>query len=581
MDPWKDKFDQGVKCFRLRRYEEALEHFSAALDTGGDGYPIRDSRAAVYQKLGKVKEALQDSKAAIDLQPRRWQGYSRSAQLFFQLRKLPASMRMVDLALERMSPDKNTQRAAMAELRSKIQSALDEDALQASRLISQQAYHFGNLPMEIAHTIFAVLLDDDHAYVVRLAQVCKQWRATILGAPACWRTLVLSERSPKRKLNLWKERSRDHIQHLHILVDFANDSDIPEGLSSLSTSSLITLRLRGIRLSHIPRYLPSIASAIVQPLRAWDGASPVDVAGVVVRNEHEISFHCTDLSLPKSTTLCDWIHLVGTLEDLNTLTVDSPGDNWIHLLWLLHKNPRLTALDIQRVHPRAIETEVAPDNRHIPSTVVLPKLHSLCLNRANPNRILSRLQLTALKELQIATCQIVFEAPFFQSNYFPISQLTSLSLSAVVFLPQPFMNLLESAVMLETLHLIAVGERTAGPILEFLAQPRTLPDDHSSDSLSLPHVRCPSIRHLDCSQNPDVTGGPLVRLVKLRIPTTEKSVEDVLTIQGDQAPSVVPLQSLRIDGCPQVDHGVLPWLRQAVPVVSCVYMTKKAAGWKR
>ncbi len=32
-----------------------------------------DARAAVYQKLGKLKEALRDSKSVIDSQPGRWQ----------------------------------------------------------------------------------------------------------------------------------------------------------------------------------------------------------------------------------------------------------------------------------------------------------------------------------------------------------------------------------------------------------------------------------------------------------------------------------------------------------------------------
>ena len=34
---------------------------------------VCDARAAVYQKMGKLKEALRDSKTVIDLQPARWQ----------------------------------------------------------------------------------------------------------------------------------------------------------------------------------------------------------------------------------------------------------------------------------------------------------------------------------------------------------------------------------------------------------------------------------------------------------------------------------------------------------------------------
>ncbi|KAI0719996.1 hypothetical protein C8T65DRAFT_538189, partial [Cerioporus squamosus] len=63
---------------------------------------ICDARAAVYQKLGKLKEALRDSKTVIDSQPTRWQGYARSARLFLRIKKYDAASRMVELALARI-----------------------------------------------------------------------------------------------------------------------------------------------------------------------------------------------------------------------------------------------------------------------------------------------------------------------------------------------------------------------------------------------------------------------------------------------------------------------------------------------
>ncbi len=43
------------------------------LELGGDKFKIYDSRAAAYQKLDKLKDALRDAKSAIDLQPDKWQ----------------------------------------------------------------------------------------------------------------------------------------------------------------------------------------------------------------------------------------------------------------------------------------------------------------------------------------------------------------------------------------------------------------------------------------------------------------------------------------------------------------------------
>ena len=70
-----------------------------------------------------------------------------------------------------------------------------------------------------------------------------------------------------------------------------------------------------------------------------------------------------------------------------------------------------------------------------------------------------------------------------------------------------------------------------------------------------------------------------MRLVKLRLPAHEdgQSQEDAVS------PSCIvqPLLSLTINDCPSIPADVLPWLREKVASVSCVYMTKKQANWKR
>ena len=207
------------------------------MDFGGQGFTIYDSRAAAYQKIVKVKEALRDSKTVIELQPTRWQvcpqrmlvctkpltpvkGYARSARLFLQIRKYDAASRMVDLALERIPSDQTTRRDEMVALRTEIHTARDQAAMEATKLASLRAYHFGKLPVEIAHTMFSMVLAEDHAYVVTLAQVCKSWRAAILGTPSFWSTLVLTDHQPKRKIKVWKERSRNRIRELVLLADF-------------------------------------------------------------------------------------------------------------------------------------------------------------------------------------------------------------------------------------------------------------------------------------------------------------------------------------------------------------------------
>ncbi|KAI0031059.1 hypothetical protein K488DRAFT_39337, partial [Vararia minispora EC-137] len=63
---------------------------------------VLDSRAAVYEKLERPKDALKDAKKVIDLAPQHWHGYYRSAKLFYLLRKYPAALVMARMALERL-----------------------------------------------------------------------------------------------------------------------------------------------------------------------------------------------------------------------------------------------------------------------------------------------------------------------------------------------------------------------------------------------------------------------------------------------------------------------------------------------
>jgi F-box/TPR repeat protein Pof3 len=73
---------------------------------------------------------------------------------------------------------------------------------------------------------------------------------------------------------------------------------------------------------------------------------------------------------------------------------------------------------------------------------------------------------------------------------------------------------------------------------------------------------CPRLTSLTLS-NSLISEDPLIRLVKARNGGDEQS-----------------LKTLIVDSCDNVNPDALPWLRSKVPVVSCVYMTKKQAKKK-
>ena len=491
---------------------------------------------------------------------------------------------MVDLALERVGPEQTTRRDELTALRTEIHKTREAATEEAAKLASLRAYHFGKLPVEIAHTMFSMVLAEDHAYVVILASVCKNWRAAILQTPTFWSTLVVADNRPKPKIKIWKERSKNRVKELALLQDFTGNPAVVEELRTLSVDSLQVLRMDDCpvgRLSaHMPRASLSIATAVAQALRGYPLNFPASIRGDICWNENVPEFRCRALSLSGTATSPDWAELSNSLQHLTSCSLSSclGSADWPHFLWLLHRNPSIEQLDVISFQPTTYEL---PTDREYPATITLPLLSSLQLTSTVPDHLLPLLALPSLKTLQLASCRQPLASSLRHLTGGTASVLTTLSIQRAAFDPQILIDMLAAATALETLQLVSIGNNGANVVLEALANtpPIRPPADEAVTSM---RVYCPALRHLDCSNNHDVKGGPLVRLVKLRL--TEAATASAPDESGADAPAVQPvqaLQSLNIDGCPAVDPNVLPWLRERVPKLSSVYMSKKAAGWKR
>lgn len=85
---WKEHFRDGIIAFRAGNYENAVECFdevcldysrygilqldhvcAQAIAKRGESFQLYDSRAAALEKLGRIKQALRDSRKTIDLAP--------------------------------------------------------------------------------------------------------------------------------------------------------------------------------------------------------------------------------------------------------------------------------------------------------------------------------------------------------------------------------------------------------------------------------------------------------------------------------------------------------------------------------
>ncbi|KAI0830522.1 hypothetical protein BC628DRAFT_1312537 [Trametes gibbosa] len=586
-------FSRGVHMFRNGQFQNAVDCFSEALAHGEDPLKTYDSRAAAHEKLGKLKEALRDAKSTIDLQPSRWQGYARSARLFLQARKYEAAARMAELALERIPSDLRQKRDEMIALRDGV--AATQAAL--AKLASQRAYHFGNLPLEIASTIFAMVLEDNHAHVIILAQVCKNWRAAIIGTPAFWGILVLGKRHPKRKLKVWLERSRNRIRELAVLEDLEDCPHLLEDLEAVQPDVLRSFRqedyTRGSLLLQTSLSFRSVIPSLHQlTLHARTAQNfMVDV----------ISTGSLEWQVLKLTNIIlafgfDFADRLSRLEHLS-LNHCSFGSTWDGFLKLLLNNPRLTVLNFVTLNPNY---DRRPDwdqpEEEVPLTIPMPHLTNIHIDDTEQlaNVLLPRLDAPSLSSIYISLHQQRLDSCLSWLATGPAAKLTTLAIQRSPVTVHLLISVLMAAPCLETLQLTHVCN-TAQKLLTKLATPleistpqirRTILGSTNTTEEHVPMFRilCPALRNLDVSHCPDVLTWPLTALVKLRLPETQSLAAPAGDPEEEAKgtiPPVQPLQSLVIDGCSQVDPDVLPWLRAAVPFVSCIYLTKKNARWRR
>ncbi|KAJ2990256.1 hypothetical protein NUW54_g8524 [Trametes sanguinea] len=582
MSSWKTHFTLGTGHLRAGRYQEAIDCFSEALHTGGDAASIREYRAAAYQKVGKLKDALRDAKTVIDLRPDRWQGYARSARLFHQGHKYDAASRMVELALERVPADQARGREGLISLKEDIDLAREA----VRKLAVQNAYHFGNLPVEIATRIFSMALEEEHTLVLTLAQVCKNWRLTVLGTPAFWGTLVLGKHRPKQKVKLWRQRARDRFSALAILDSFSDTLALQE-LQDVPLDTLRVFRCEGYKLLPLLASISNLSTSVLASLDTLVLQSPYTSSyPICAPDTPELKWRILRfarfvpenlLQIAKRST-----HLTSiTLDDCPVFSL------WSEFLLLLHRNPALTSLELSRLNTPA-SPQLPEGEATLPEVISLPVLEVVTISscKSLANSLLPRLAAPSLKALLVASHSERLDVCMTWLAQGPAATLTALSLQRSPVQVSHLTTALKAATSLQSLQITHLSG-VALAVLELLATPigAAKPFRQGDDARSARRVHCPALRHLNLSHCPDVAASLLIAMVKLRLPETQAAAADSAeaTEEAEDTPpaSVQPLESLIIDGCPNVDAGVLPWLRAAVPSVSCIYLAKEKARWKR
>lgn len=470
---------------------------------------------------------------------------------------------MIDLALQRVGPDDAKRSLEFSNLKEEITSALDKDSEQRQKKASRTFYHFGKLPLELAMTIFSYILEDDPAFVVILAQVNRAWRSVILNTPELWNTLVLTQKDPLRKARIWKERCGDRLKSLDIRTCDMKTIWALNELYSVPLGHLRVLALRDVRTDHFLKMLPACTPVVLQNLEHLRLQS-LAIQQDVLRLTGEPILHLR--TLVARNTAVHWPNLASNCSSLQTIVFeDCLERKYLNdFLWLLHSNPQLETLELMFAGLISTRLECPSVPRTLPERIVLPNLTKLSVGggvmEISPTQIVTITSFPSLHTLHLIRI-VGYLDPILEHllEDGSVPGLREVKIeSCVARSDAPLLRLVEVATELQSLQISQLPR--ANPLLEMLATPTT------SSEGSEPIMHSPKLSRLEVTHCPDVKTGPIVRLIKLRNSPDATSSR---------------ISTLVLDGC-GIDAEVVPWLRQQVSVVSCIYQTKKEAKkWRR
>ena len=456
------------------------------------------------------------------------------------MKKPQRAVKMVDYALERVKTGDTTRRDTLLALKQEV----IDFAAAIRRHISRTSYHFGNLPVEISHEIFSLLVHPDPTFLLTLASVCKTWQSVALATPSFWSTLVLTKKHPAKKVKLWIQRSGGRILDLKLVQGCLSDPRLPKSLQELQWG---TLRVLDSQVDIVDIITP-VTSKISQldQLRITDVNSAgtllnllhdvqtqnleVRGANVSFRNACQIITDCRTLSFHATSGQCqisDVIRTISENQNLQSLSMSFMG--------------RLT----MDVTPSQLDDTI----------LELPNLRQLDL-RSNHLLLgaLCRGIMPSLVSLSLSEFLTIGDhLEGFLARY-PVTSLTDVTISRCPAPHPELTSLLRASPRLRTATFEGVSD--INEVVEFLAAPQ--PDV----VLGLP---CPLLEKLDLTSCVTLQCGPIVRLIKER--ATNKDVATIGT--------------LFIDYCPLIEPEVRDWLGRNVPSFSCVYTRKRDTRWKR
>jgi hypothetical protein len=491
-------------------------------------------------------------------------GYARSSRLFTQLGQHDRAVALAQVALQKVKEEETQRQKDMQTL---IDSAIlaQYDHLQAQQ--AQQALkkdsecNISKLPFELLVFIFKYLIQEIGTSPVRLAHVCKQWKRIIWDSPSLWSILTVEGKKPVAKADLWATRSKNRLQDLRLI----SSTSLGEILETLKPSAICNLEKlefdflnsRSDNLPHMFRLKSNPRWLIWRAKLAGDQVMQRLPLEPIIVDDQPFAFRLSELEI--FGVFIYWSLEVQQLENLTSFIVGESNLTLPDLLMLLQRSPSLEVLDVQ-----VSKRPLGPTQRQ---RINLPNLVILKLSLSEG--LLGYLEVPSLQVLQL---KLVVLEPALQDllpSSPPLSELRiqdcSRGRNTSIPLPNPLKYLALTASDIDTN--VIVNEIAAG--------------------------KCPNLTHLDLSTS-CISDGPIIRLLKARNGDNiiqkqrdgevqnsadnhkgqeKKSDSGEQSEQGKPQPNA-RIESLVMDRCDQITTQHLAWMRQKVPLVSCVYENK-------
>ncbi|ODN84547.1 hypothetical protein L202_00477 [Cryptococcus amylolentus CBS 6039] len=625
----KQHYDLGHKYMSKGDYEEAWKNFDKAINFGGKSLVILDCKAAAMSKLPEWRQnALQVTKEMVSKWPKDFKGYYRQASVLHTMKAYDPALVAVKKAVE-LGPTQaqnDRQFRAVQELRASITIAKSEkdrskaanDKAEAAKQAAERhaarkarINYTHLLSRDIVLTIAESGMVENPNFVFRMAGVCRQWRDILVGQQGLWGTLVLGKKRMDKKTEVYIERSGGRIREIRISAIL--NSQLAGTISSLLRPHLSHVhRLIIISTGHTIRYLIHRWTGCLENLQHLqleniDGIGQEEsiVHGLVPPRATSLT-HIEITGYQYASAICPGYHfdflqtgLLKPSDKQNVLTnvktlilrncvFNSAGSRGVmHLEMLLGHFPNVETVELSDLRDLAMP---APDWE--PYTPELPFLRSYSINNTYAN-IWANISTPALRDTSLPSHRLSPLSRFLQTPGLA-SALSSIRVLDISESPATDQDLLKALACLPALEFLNV---TGCPLSNTFIEGLVRKTGDKKETV------LPKLTALSIARNDQITGGPVLRLVRSRYPgenagkaggsqqaksmgSAFKPAKSVFGRPTTRAPAPTPTPSsappktsqvpedlpritwLNIDHCNLIEPSVISHLRERVRFVS-------------